>query len=189
MSLHLTSRPPTTRRRLPGGYCRLSGVVLLAIVCCVFGACGVTSGNSGSNSQGNVGTHASPTPRAHSTPSSSPGATSCPGGSSGTISSAGTPSVVVNGGLPDRSASAHVGDLIQVRLPATFHWSYHAAAPAPELLQPAGYEDKGQKVCIWNFRAHSAGTYALRFAGAPICDPKGPCPLVISVSTITLHIV
>lgn len=99
----------------------------------------------------------------------------CPGGM-GSISGAGTPAVVLNQAGIDVSARAHVGDLVQVRLPASLRWSYAGSAPAGTLLQPAGYEDLAAKACVWNFRPVSAGTLSLRFSGSGICDAKTKCP-------------
>src|SRR5215470_11755261 len=42
---------------------------------------------------------------------------------------------------PPREGSAHVGDLLQVRLPITEQWELTQAGQGVELMRPAGIED------------------------------------------------
>ena len=92
---------------------------------------------------------------------------------------------------PDHTATVHTGDVVQVRLPTTRSWRYLSdtsdSSGAVTLLQPASVQDGTLGVCVWNFKAQSAGTATLSFAGSPICDQPGAvCPQNILALSFTI---
>lgn len=116
----------------------------------------------------------------------------CPGpyGSASSVQPA--PAVLLTGSTPNRSATAHAGDVVQVRLPSTSRWSYQSAhsstTPELTLLQPAGIQDITLNDCVWNFMAQSAGTATLDFEGMPNCDVHVPCPQNIVELSFTVTV-
>ncbi|MGZ3583812.1 MAG: hypothetical protein ACXVCX_02140 [Ktedonobacterales bacterium] len=74
-------------------------------------------------------------------------------------------------------SEAHVGDVVQVRLPSAQRWRFaNDGAGTLELLQPAGYGDVKAGACVWNFRATKVGATAVSFGGMAICEPGRLCP-------------
>ena len=92
---------------------------------------------------------------------------------------------------PGHSAgSLHVGELAQIRLPAAMHWTL---ANQPDALLAtvgeAGGQDTSLNVCYWTFRAQSAGSVTLHFAGTAPCDPStGPCSDAIVAQDFTIKV-
>lgn len=161
---------------------RLSGALALAAILAALAGCGVTTGPGGeqgaSTSPSPTGTtQVSPTattrPAATKTATSS-SATPCPASDQGP----GNPALILTPPTPDRSGSAHVGDMVQVRLPTTTKWSFTSAQPTGTLTatQPSGALIRSVNACVWSFRAAAAGTATLSFIGQAICEPGKPCP-------------
>lgn len=72
--------------------------------------------------------------------------------------------------------SLHVGDLAQIRLPATAPWTLTSQPSGLTTVGVAGGQDTALNICYWTFRAQSAGSVKLWFSGAPPCDnPPGGC--------------
>ncbi len=80
-----------------------------------------------------------------------------------------------------------MGDLIQIRLPASVHWGLQRATGVSP-LDPQGGEDDTLGVCFWNFRAAAAGDATISFTGTAICNTAGPCPLWAREETFIVHI-
>jgi hypothetical protein len=97
----------------------------------------------------------------------------CPASSDGP----GSPTLILTPTTPDRAGSAHVGDIVQVRLPTTSKWTYAPAqsAGALSLTQPSGVLIHSLNACVWTFKAVAAGTQTLPFTGQAICKPGQPC--------------
>lgn len=108
----------------------------------------------------------------------------CPG-PVGSVTDAGQPSLVITQSMT--TATAHVGDLVQIQLPTTQHWTYQSDQSLLTLLQPAGVQDTQKNVCAWTFRAPSAGTTTLDFSGTAICDNL-PCPQYVRVVDFTITV-
>jgi hypothetical protein len=90
------------------------------------------------------------------------------------VNDAGTPNVVLTPLNAHQSASATVGDLVQVRLPATMHWSLQST-PAGLVVVQAGIQDPSLNMCAWTFRAVSATTTTITFTASAICERAVPC--------------
>lgn len=157
--------------------------VALALLALVVAGCGTTTTTSlGSSST------ATATPTRHI----GGGLTvrPCPG----PYGSAQTPSenvVILTPSMPNRTASAHVGQTVEVQLPSNKLWRYSAtshAAPSLTLDQPAGVEDGQHDLCIWNFTAQSPGTATLMFTGSPLCEPNMACPAIILAVSFTVTV-
>lgn len=175
-------------RNAPTMLLRLGVAALLAGI---LASCGTSQsvtlhgGSSGSTSA---------TPTTTSSAPSIPGQTSvrpCLGVQSG-ATSVGTPTRVLTP-RPEGMAEpivAHVGDLLQVRLPSTQVWQLTSTPPADKVtvLQPAGYENAELAVCIWNVRAKGAGTVTLSFTGTANCEPSRPCPAYASRAVFTIEV-
>lgn len=164
---------------------RLGAALALAALLAVLAGCGATTGPGGeqgaSTSPSPTGTtqpaEASPTatPRPAATktaPSSS--AMPCPAGDQGP----GNPALILTPTTPNRSGSAHIGDIVQVRLPTTTKWSFTSVQPTGTLTatQPSGVLIHAVNACVWSFQAAAAGTATLSFIGQAICEPGKPCP-------------
>lgn len=171
---------------------RLSLVVVGFLLLLSLGitACGVSS----SGGSGGASTASATTP--HTTPNT-PGSTGTPGvhlavrpckGPYASVTEYGTPNVVIDQATPNDTASAHVGDLVQVRLPGSMAWSYASAGGNLALLQPADMQDSNLNVCFWNFHAQAAGAVMLEFTGRVICDPKSPCANLERLVRFTVHV-
>ena len=160
---------------------RLGGALALAALLAALAGCGVTTGLGGeqgiSASPGATGTtgaaSASPIVAATKTATSS-SATPCPASDQGP----GNPALILTPATPNRSGAAHVGDMVQVRLPTTTKWSFTSAQPTGTLTatQPSGALIHSVNACVWSFHAAAAGTATLSFIGQALCEPGKPCP-------------
>lgn len=182
----------TSRRLAPLSVLAL--VLALAVAGC--GAAGTVGASGGSGAPGGGAASSTPTPKASVNPGG-PNKTSvrpCLGPFGSVSDVRPQPAVVLTPATPpDHTATAHIGDVIQVRLPTTRSWRYlnntSDSSGAVALLQPAGVQDGTLGVCVWNFKALSAGTAALSFAGAPLCDQPGAvCPQNILALDFTITV-
>src|SRR5487761_1895300 len=97
----------------------------------------------------------------------------CPG-LTGDASGAGALALILT--RNNASGSLPVGELAQVRLPATLHWTLTTQSPLLASVGTAGGQDTTLNVCYWTFRAVSAGSVTLRYSGVQPCDPPAiPC--------------
>lgn len=76
----------------------------------------------------------------------------------------------------------HVGDHIEIRLPFGKQWqgppaTYKQTVMTPQ--QPAGFANKAEKACVWNFIAKQSGTAEIVFTDRPLCKPRQMCPMYI----------
>lgn len=160
-------------------------LLLLAAVAAVafLAGCGQSSVTAGAPGAG--------APTATSSTPLIPGGTSirpCPG-PTGSASTAGTPTLVFKGGASDASGAAHVGDLIQVRLPVTQHWQLQKASASAVIVGQGGVQDGALNACVWSFRATAAGQITLSFVGTALCDQPGvPCPQYARLATYTVTV-
>lgn len=112
----------------------------------------------------------------------------CPGGS-GAGFEVTAPAFVLSLKDASHESTARVGEVIQVRLPATQRWSVAKdAAGVLELLQPAGYWDVKASACVWNFRAAKAGTTTVSFEGRALCKPGQMCPAYVVAEEFPLMV-
>lgn len=133
------------------------------------------------------------TPGATSTPTSTTGSVDkgagsggCPGGL-GANADARAPQLVLGvGGVSN--GTARPGELIQVRLSTATRWSFHNGETNVGLLQPAGYDDRQQNVCVWNFRPQLVTSLALTFTGTGLCTGKGLCPQYVFRETFYVQV-
>lgn len=162
---------------------RLGGALALATLLAALAGCGVTTGPGGeqgvSTSPSPTGTTAASSPTATTRPTATKTATSssatpCPASDQ----DPGNPALILTPTTPNRSGSAHVGDMVQVRLPTTTKWSFTSAQPTGTLTatQPSGVLIHSVNACVWSFQAAAAGTATLSFIGQAICEPGKPCP-------------
>lgn len=156
----------------------------LALLALLVAGCGTTTVSLGS----------SPTATATATPTRHLGGgltvRPCPG-PFGSAMTASDNVVILTGTTPNRTASAHVGQTVEIQLPARNLWRYDASrsAMAPlSLNQPAGVEDGQLDLCVWNFTARSTGTATLSFIGSPLCEPNMACPAIILAMSFTVNV-
>jgi hypothetical protein len=153
----------------------LAGLCALALALLV--GCGAASAPSGAAGGGT----ATPSP----TNPAGAAARPCPGGSADALVD-GTPALILT--EQSNTGSAHVGDLIQVRLTQTNHWSFAGGSPALAPTQHAGDADQARGICFWNFQARSATSDTLHFTGTALCDVGRPCPMYARDAHFTITI-
>jgi hypothetical protein len=103
--------------------------------------------------------------------------------------SVGTVARVLTEAQSGQMVSAHAGELIQVQLPMTFHWSFNDQAGNLAVVPPADGQDPTLNVCFWTFKAQSAGSVTLRFSGAPLCDPPAQqCSQLLIAANFTVNV-
>jgi hypothetical protein len=100
----------------------------------------------------------------------------------------GQPALTLTDATPNRAGTAHVGDLIQVRLSANFHWGLDDTPAGLAPTQYIGSLDQARQLCFWNFRAQSAGTTTIKFTGTPICESGSACPAIARLETFTVRV-
>ncbi len=88
------------------------------------------------------------------------------------------------------TVTAHVGDIIEVRLPFGQKWTGPSSLPSNlQQQQPAGYAWTSDNVCIWRFTAQSVGRAQLDFHSQALCLKKDEaCPGVITKDTIIIDV-
>lgn len=116
-------------------------------------------------------------------------AAGCPGGAAAGGGEA-APALVLTAKDANQESKVHVGDVIQVRLPATQRWTVEKdGASTLELTQPVGYWDARASACVWNFRGATVGTTTVRFVGMAICEPGQVCPAYAVVEEFPVTVV
>jgi hypothetical protein len=87
------------------------------------------------------------------------------------------------------TVSAHVGDIIEIRLPYGQKWSGPRAIPDNlQQQQPAGYALTPDNVCVWRFLAQSGGIAHLDFYMQALCSNGQMCPMFIANIPFTIDI-
>ncbi|GAC1695376.1 MAG: hypothetical protein PVS3B3_20020 [Ktedonobacteraceae bacterium] len=167
--LHLLKN---TKRTLASFFLAL---VLLTLACIV-AACGSNAG-SGTSTGGTGSSPANPSPTAVKGYGTAQG---CP--SDMVVSTApSTANVVVKPNQTNTTVTAHVGDVVEIRLPFGQKWSGPTTSVGNlEIQQPSGYAWKTDNVCVWRFTAKSTGTTNLEFHGQALCKPGQLCPMYIA---------
>lgn len=160
----------------------LVGPLTLALGLLVAG-CGVTTANGGESASRTPSATISATATASPAPPSVPTPTRTGAGGASAVAcpdssdSPGNPSLILTPTTPNRAGSAHVGDMVQVRLPTSSKWSYGQAQSSGALspTQPSGVLIHSLNSCVWSFKAIADGTQTLSFTGQAICKPGQPC--------------
>lgn len=160
----------STRRSLSS--CFLALVLLM--LTCIVAACG---SNAGSGTSTGGSSPANPSPTAVKGYGTSQG---CP--SDMVVGTAPpTANVIVKSNQTNASISAHVGDVVEIRLPFGQKWSGPTTSEGGlEIQQPSGYAQKTDNVCVWRFTAKSAGTTSLEFHQQALCKSGQLCPMYIA---------
>ena len=172
--------PEHTRRGLSFG--AAAGLLLATLALAACGAAGRSSSTAG----GAVSSSASATSRVGSIPGGGMAVRPC----TGQISDAASVGALALTLTPSHSTgSLHVGQLAQVRLPATDHWTLTGQPAHLTGVGEAGGQDTTLNVCYWTFRADSAGTITLYYSGAPPCDPPAvACSNVMIAQQFTITV-
>ncbi len=160
----------STKRSLSSCFLALVLLMLTSIVA----ACGSNAG-SGTSTGGSSPAKPSPTAvKGYGT------AQGCPSDMVvGTAPS--TANVIVKSNQTNTSISAHVGDVIELRLPFGQKWSGPTSSVGGlEMQQPSGYAWKTDNVCVWRFTAKAAGTTNLEFHEQALCKQGQLCPMYIA---------
>ncbi|HEU0026941.1 MAG TPA: hypothetical protein VFQ25_07475 [Ktedonobacterales bacterium] len=150
--------------RLPGKQDYLSRfwlVSLSALLALLLGACGVSPSQAGG-----------------STSSAGPGGSGmairpCLGDYTGGLNAALTLS-----NSASVSGSAHVGDIIEIRLDGHHKWMLGAVKPSAALVakEEQGVLDRADGTCVWDFQASEPGDVIITYSGLALCDPTQACP-------------
>jgi hypothetical protein len=160
----------------------LVGLLAFALAVLMAG-CDVTTANSGESASGTPSVTGSATATVSPAPPSAPTPTRTATGGSSAVAcpdssdSPGNPALILTPTTPDRAGSAHVGNMVQVRLPTSSKWSYGPAQSSGALspTQPSGVLIHSLNSCVWSFKAVANGGQTLSFTGQPICKPGQPC--------------
>ena len=171
--MHILHLLPNIKRSLSSFLLALVLLTLTGIVA----ACG-TNASSGTSTGGTGNS-----PIANPSPTAVKGygtAQGCP--SDMVVSTApSAANVVVKSNQTNAAITAHVGDVVEIRLPFGQKWSGPTASEGNlEIQQPSGYAWKTDKVCVWRFTAKSAGTTNLEFHEQALCKPGQMCPMYIA---------
>jgi len=149
-------------------------LVLLALTCIV-AACGSNAG-SGTSTGGTGSSPANPSPTAVKGYGTAQG---CP--SDMVVSTApSAANVLVKPSQTNAAITAHVGDVVEIRLPFGQRWTGPTASEGGlTIQQPAGYAWKTDNVCVWRFTAKSTGTTNLEFHQQALCKAGQLCPMYV----------
>jgi hypothetical protein len=173
----------TVTRKNLSSYILAFSLLLLTLLVAACGSNAGSGGTGGTGSTGSTPVKASPTAvKGYGT------AQGCP--SDLVVNTAPpTANVIVKRLSADASTMAHVGDVIEVRLPFGHQWSGPILSSGNlQVQQPAGYAWKSDSVCIWRFVAKSAGTATLNFTSRPLCKPRQMCPMYIAEIPLTITV-
>lgn len=154
-------------------------IPLTLILAFVLVACG---------SNGGTGSPSGSTPTTTPTSVGTTAAHGCPGGVTANPPQ-GTANVIVQFKKSENTATAHKGDVIEVRLPFGHVWSGPTTSQGVLQLQtPYGYASAAAKACIWRFTAVDTGTAQLSFSGRPICPKGAMCPMYVLLAHFTIDV-
>ncbi len=183
---------------------RLGSYLVLAIVITIFAACGTNSTTTtGGNTTTSVGASTTATattiPSAGSTTTATPSVTPTKTSNPGMANVNGCPNSTVVNAVPARAnvtvtpkdinstINAHVGDIIEIRLPFEQKWDGPMdSVSGLEIQKPAGYP--WQQNCIWQFAAKAAGTVQLPFEGRALCEKGKMCAMYIINQTFNIDV-
>lgn len=100
------------------------------------------------------------------------------------------PALVLTVNDSNKTAQAHVGDVIEVRLDMQTHWfpPNITATSALTAIQPQGAIEPATQTCRWFFEAKAAGKATLEFTGAPICESNTPCPAIARAEKFIIQV-
>ena len=100
------------------------------------------------------------------------------------------PTIILTTKQEQQTTQAQVGDLIEVRLPASSHWDTLTASVGPALAayQPQGAFDSSLNACVWDFGVVQRGDVPLQFTGGALCATDAPCPMYAILAEFTIHI-
>jgi len=88
--------------------------------------------------------------------------------------------VLIKPANANSTITAHVGDVVEVRLPFGHKWGGpNTAVSNLQLQSPAGYAWIADSVCVWRFNATGTGSTVLNFSSQPLCKAGQMCPMYI----------
>lgn len=175
--------------------------MLLALIgaACLVGAlalagCGVTTtttgvGGGGPTNSGSANSGAPGTPGSGATGGDIHGTTVRPCMGSSSAAPAKTPTIVLTVKNSHQTTQAHVGDVIEIQLPAKMTWN----APFVQNgtltpLQPQGGMDEQSQTCRWVYQAHAKGALTLTYTGVFRCESGVACPAIAEDEEFTIQI-
>ena len=166
------------RNHCPGQQHVFSTIALVMLLACALTGCG-SSGGTG------PGPGSSPTP----TPTAGQGYGTAHGCPSDAVVSPEPPAAQVTVTLSDanRTHPAHVGVVVEIRLPFGLRWAGPTMQGAGLQLQaPAGYASLSLGMCIWRLNALQAGMTTLTFTARALCRDGQLCPRFVLAVPFTI---
>ena len=168
---------------------KVSLIGILSAFLLVLSACGV--GASSTTTGSNPGSTSTPGTSPTATVTTNKGYTSlhgCPGNA--VVSTAPKQAnVTIQNKDINSTVTAHVGDIIEIRLPFGQKWSGPLLVPANlQQQQPVGYAFPSGNVCVWRFIAQGVGIAHLEFHSQAICAMGQMCPMFIVVDPFTIDV-
>jgi hypothetical protein len=169
-----------TKRSLSSIFLALMLLTLAGIVA----ACGSNAG-SGTTTGGTGSSPVNPSPTAVKGYGTAQG---CP--SDMVVSTApSAANVVVQSSQKNATITAHVGDVVEIRLPFGQRWTGPTVSQGNlTIQQPSGYAWKTDKVCVWRFTAKAVGTTSLDFHQQALCKPGQLCPMYIAEFPFVINV-
>ena len=101
-----------------------------------------------------------------------------------------TPNIVLTVKNSHQTTKAHVGDVIEIALPANMHWNGPGMSANGTLtpLQPQGGMDDQSQTCRWVYQAHAKGSLTLTYTGVMRCESGTGCPAIAEDEAFTIQV-
>lgn len=171
----------------------LAGAVALLLALCLT-ACGVTA----TSTTGKTSTTPSPT---RGSPTLTPGSAALNGcpiqqapvgwpPADVVLTMTGAQGATATPGLGPIHVTVMHGQIIDVRLSATYQWRITSAPSATVLTmaQPAGWYDPQYRACVWRFTAAGTGATGLQLTGTVVCQPETPCSTIALLASYQITV-
>lgn len=101
-----------------------------------------------------------------------------------------TPNIVLTVKNSHQTTQAHVGDVIEIQLPAKMTWNAPSVQQNGTLtpLQPQGGMDEQSQTCRWVYQAQAKGSLTLTYIGVFRCESGVACPAIAEDEEFTIQI-
>ncbi|MBF6590836.1 MAG: hypothetical protein IVW57_09955 [Ktedonobacterales bacterium] len=102
-----------------------------------------------------------------------------------------TPALILTANTPNRTGGAQVGELVVVEVASTTKWTLTTSSSSLSNLTPQaeqGVFDTQHHLCVWSWRARSAGTAIISLTGTALCEPEKACPAYAALMTFTVNV-
>lgn len=98
-----------------------------------------------------------------------------------------TPSVTLRNTDANHTATAPVGEVVEIRLDGQHVWKLGSVTPNGALTSVGAQGALEQGDCVWDFQVAQAGDAVVTFTGTALCQPNQACPAYAMLVTFTIH--